>query len=327
MSVAYEDYYAILGVKRGASGDEIQSAYRRKARELHPDVNPDPEAEERFKKVNEAYEVLKDADKRRLYDQLGSNWRAGQEFRAPPGFEGVRFHTGGAQGAAGFSDFFEAIFGQQAARAGGGAYGRGAGFDTRAQGPPMARPGRDREAEITVSLEDVYRGVQKQITLKFAERGPYGAPVPETKSYNVRLPRGAKEGTVIRLAGQGEPGKGGGADGSLLLHVRLAEHAVFRVEDHDLVVSLRVTPWEAALGAKVPIDTLDGALRLSLPAGVRTGQRLRLRGKGLYTGDGEERGMLYAEVAIEVPRDLSDEERRLFEELAQVSSFDPRSSG
>ena len=333
MGVRYEDYYARLGVARGASQEEIQKAFRRRARELHPDVNPDPEAEEAFKALNEAYEVLKDPERRRMYDRLGADLKAGQEFRPPPGFEA--FGGGGPGGpGGGFSSLFDILAGLT----GGGGVG-GAGMNPGAGWPPSGgsaqqqhraagpRAGRDREAEITVSLEDVYSLAQKQITLRFGDG--------HTRAYHVRIPPGATEGTAIRLQGQGEPGRGGGPQGALLLRLHIAPHERFEIDGHDLRCELRVAPWEAALGARVPVETLDGVVWLRLPAGTSSGQRLRLRGKGLRKGSEREgRGDLLAELQIVVPQAADEEQRAMWAALAasyggqqEEGGFDPRGGG
>lgn len=342
MGVEYEDYYSVLGVDRDASQDEIQKAYKKKAKKYHPDVNDDPEAEDMFKKVNEAYQVLKDPEKRRRYDQMGQNWNAGQEVDPPPGWENVNINFGGGRGgggagagfedifgggrggrgqAEGFSDFFNMFFGQEF---GGGGRGGAAGARARqgGRGQRGRRKGRTHRAEITVSLEDVYHGRERTVAVPVIKISG-GQRVRERKTYKVKIPKGTTEGSKIRLAGQGDEGSGGGQAGDLLLKIHIADHPVFDVDGHDLRTELAVTPWEAALGAKVQVPTVDGEVSVSVPAGTPSGRKLRLRGKGLPTGDGEH-GDLYAELSIEVPDELTDEERELFERLSEVSDFDPR---
>lgn len=329
MAVKFHDYYETLGVSRTASQEEIQKAYRKLARKYHPDVNKEKGAEEKFKQITEAYEVLKDPEKRKKYDTLGPNWQEGQDFTPPPGWEGGHFEFrtypggtgefdfGGFQRGGGFSDFFEMLFGE--------------GFRRGARGPGGAGPGarewtirgQDQEAEITVSLEDVYRGTTKTITLQTLEAGPDGTLRPKAKQYEVRIPAGVTEGSRIRLAGQGGAGSGGGPPGDLFLRVRITPHPTFQREDHNLLVTVPVAPWEAALGAKVDVPTLDGAVKMTIPPGTQGGQRFRLRGKGLPRERGE-RGDLYATVQITVPKTLTAEERDLFQKLAKSSSFDPR---
>ena len=316
MAVKFQDYYETLGVDRGASQEQIQTAYRKLARKLHPDVNKSPDAEEKFKRLNEASEVLKDPDKRRRYDSLGENWQAGQEFSPPPGWEffgsrpgagrGFRFDmTGGdfeESPFSGFSDFFEILFGGQP-------NGRGrAGRSGRAAWP-RATPGEDQEAEIAISLEEAHRGVRKTLTL---EGG---------KTLEVNIPAGTTDGHRLRLRGQG--GGGGAQAGDLYLRVRLAPHPLFRFDGQDLEVEVPVTPWEAALGSRIEVPLLEGKATLKLAAGARSGQRLRLRSKGLARRGGGP-GDLYAVIRIVVPGSLSTRERELFEELSRVSSFKPR---
>ena len=319
----YQDYYKTLGVARDASVEEIQRAYRKLARQLHPDVNKAPDAEQRFKALNEAYEVLKDAEKRRRYDELGSNWRAGEEFTPPPGWEGVRYGFGGRDVdfedlAGGFSSFFEALFG------GGGPLGAGGFGATRGGRAPRPRRGATQEVEVTLSLEDLVQGGHKEFVLESQSVGPTGRPATARRTYSLGIPPGTREGTTIRLAGQGATGDPGGAPGDLLLHVRIAPHPRLRVEGaDDLAVDVAVAPWEAALGARVSLPLLEGEATLSVPPGTSSGARLRLRGQGLPRRDGS-RGDLLAVVQIAVPRSLSAEERELFERLARISTFQPR---
>jgi curved DNA-binding protein len=306
LAVDYRDYYEALGVPRGASDEEIRSAYRRLAREYHPDVNKDSGADDRFKEISEAYEVLRDPEKRAKYDQLGENWKAGEDVsgasgfggRAPGGFGDVRMDFGDG---AGFSDLFESLFGGRRA----GARGGGTGFDG------FSMRGGDAEATLEISLEEAARGGKKKISLA------------DGRDFEVRIPPGVRDGQKIRLAGQGGEGAGGGPAGDLYLRVRIKPHPRFRREDDDLVVEVPVAPWEAALGATVPVPTLDGRAKVKVPAGSSSGRRLRLRGEGM-PGPGGRKGDLYASVRIVVPKRLEKRERELFEELAAVSRFDPR---
>ncbi|UJA19948.1 DnaJ domain-containing protein [Thermoleophilia bacterium SCSIO 60948] len=300
MAVGYRDYYEALGVPREASADDVRAAYRRLARTYHPDVNSDPDAEDRFKEVSEAYEVLRDPEKRERYDRLGANWRAGDDVSGTSGFGGfgdgasyrdVGFDFGGAD----FSDFFESFFSRRG-RGGGGASGFD-GYSTR---------GADQEATLELTLEEAARGGSRKLTLG------------DGRSYDVRIPAGVRDGQLIRLAGEGTQGPGTGPAGDLLLRVRLKPHPRFRREGDDLHLELPVTPSEAALGTTVEVPTLDGVAKLRLPAGSSSGRRLRLRGEGMPGGD------LYANVSVKVPRDPSRDEQRIFEELASVSSFNPR---
>jgi curved DNA-binding protein len=309
MAVAYKDYYAILGVPRTATADEIRKAHRKLDRKHHPDLNPgDKEAEEKFKEIQEAYEVLSDPEKRQRYDRLGANWKAGAEFRPPPEWEEAAAEAGEPEDAfdgdhfGGFSDFFETLF--HSRRSGSRA---GAGFRMR---------GRDVEAEVPITLEEAHRGTTRSLSLSTGESGQ--------KTLEVTIPAGVRAGTILRLAGQGGPGVGGGPPGDLLVHIRLQPHPRFTVEGaDDLVMELPVAPWEAVLGARVPVETLDGRVELTIPPGSQSGQRLRLRGQGLRRRDGG-RGDLYVRLKVVVPTRPSPEERELFRRLAEVSSFRPR---
>jgi curved DNA-binding protein len=310
MPVAYEDYYEALGVSREASEDEIRRAYRSLARRYHPDVNKDPGAEDRFKQISEAYEVLRDPEKRERYDRLGASWRSGQDVSADPGFE-QGFQAGNGFGDIGFdlggdrfSDFFEGFFGRRGAR-GARTTGRPGfeGFTIR---------GSDQEATLELALEEAARGGKRWISLG------------DGRSIEVDIPRGVRDGQRIRLAGEGGRSTGGGAAGDLYLRVRLKPHPRFRVEGRDLYADLPVAPWEAALGAEVPMPTLDGDARVKVPPGSSTGRRLRLRGQGLPGTGSSKAGDLYAIVTIRVPKKLTKRERELFERLASVSKFNPR---
>lgn len=307
MAVKFKDYYETLGVPRGATPEEVQRAYRQKARKLHPDVNKAADAEARFKEVTEAYEVLGDPDKRQRYDQLGANWRGGEEFTPPPGWENVQFDfdLGGSDGLGGFSDFFSMLFGE----AGGGFAGR----SSRGRRTAARHRGVDQEVELPLALEEVAAASTKAVQLE----GPDGR-----KHYDVKLPTGLIEGSRIRLSGQGGRGAGGAPDGDLYLIVRLLPHPRFEVHDHDLRTAVVVTPWEAALGAEVLLLTLTGSVALRVPAGSSSGQTLRLRGQGLPRSAGE-RGDLLAVVRIAVPATLSPRERELFEQLGRASEFRP----
>jgi curved DNA-binding protein len=313
MAVGFRDYYDVLGVDRNASEDEIRRVYRRLARENHPDINKEPGAEDRFKEISEAYEVLRDPEKRERYDRLGPNWRAGQDVSDAPGYE--QYARGGFDdvhvefGDGDFSDFFEGLFGGRARGRGGGRTrarrGGGAeGFDG------FAMRGSDQEATLELSLEEAFAGGKRRITLG------------DGRDYEVTIPPGVRDGQRIRLAGQGLPGAGG-PPGDLYLRVRITPHPRFRVEGRDLYLDLPVAPWEAALGATVPVPTLEGQAKVRVGAGSSSGRKLRLRGQGMPGPDGR-RGDLYAVVMIMVPKRLTDDERRLFEQLASVSSFDPR---
>ncbi len=311
MAVSYKDYYKLLGVEREAKAEEISKAYKKLARKYHPDLNPgDKQAEEKFKEINEAYEVLKDLEKRKLYDQLGPNWQHGQQFQGEPGYENVHFTFNGKSfDGSGFSDFFETLFG--GAAAGGG---RGANFGPDPFGGFSSRPrrGRDVEAELPLSLEEASSGGRRTVTLQMPQ-GP--------KTLEVNVPAGIREGAKLRLAGQGDPAPGG-TPGDLFLRVRYLPHPQFKVEGENLHCDVALAPWEAVLGAKVAVPTLEGQVELNIPAGSSSGRKFRLRGKGL--GSGVNRGDLLARVMIKVPAQLSAEERELWQKLADVSSFKAR---
>jgi curved DNA-binding protein len=317
MAVQFRDYYETLGVPKTASENEIRSAFRKLARKYHPDVAKDKKAaEEKFKEINEAYEVLSDPEKRKKYDQLGADWNQPGGFQPPPGWGpgrpggghqqwqwssgdngGVEFEFGGT----GFSDFFEAFFG--------GGRGRSAfgGFGGR---EATAERGPDVEADIMVTLEEALQGSTRTVSLRRA-----GSNKVET--YQVKIPRGVHEGQRIRLAGQGEAGVRGGKSGDLFLRVRLARHPDFSVEGSDLVHEIKIVPWQAVLGAELVVPTLEGSVRLKVPSGTQGGQRFRLRERGLPGASGK-RGDLYVDVQIDVPKKLTEREREIWSELAKL---------
>ena len=318
MSVKFEDYYQTLGVKRDASQAEIQKAFRALARKYHPDVNKEPEADKKFKAVSEAYEVLKDTEKRKKYDELGANWKAGQDFRPPPGFEGFEYRTSGGQGGfrgspGGFSDFFEMFFNQtggqgnihdlfeQASQRGG-----------RQGGARRPQQPRQVEAEVSISLADAYHGGSRSIALQDPQSG-------SSRSLDVKIPKGVTSGSKIRLGGAAPGG------GDLILKIHIAPDPRFTVHGHNLEVDLPVSPWEAALGAKVPLQTLSGEVTLTVPSGAQSGQKMRLRDRGLPKDkSGSAHGDLIARLNIVVPKTLSDDERSLLEQLRDKSGFNPR---
>ena len=316
MAVQFRDYYETLGVAKTASEDEIRSAFRKLARKYHPDVAKDKKAaEEKFKQINEAYEVLSDPEKRKKYDELGANWNQPGGFQPPPGWTGgapgggfrqyqwggdgggVEFEFGGT----GFSDFFEAFFG--------GGRGRSAfgGFGGR---PATAERGSDVEADILVTLEEALRGSIRAVSLRRS-----GSNKVET--YQVKIPRGVHEGQRIRLAGQGEAGARGGQSGDLFLRVRLAKHPDFSIEGSDLIHELKIAAWQAVLGTELKVPTLEGNVRLKIPQGTQSGQRFRLRERGL-PGISGTRGDLYVEVQIQVPKKITERERQLWSELEKL---------
>ena len=308
MAIASKDYYQILGVSKTATEDEIRKEYRGLARKHHPDLNPGNKAsEDKFKEINEAYEVLSDSAKRLKYDQIGSNSHAGEDFRPPPGWTNGRAGThngnggfGQEHGAEDFSDMFEGLFGGRR-----GARG----------GPTFRIKGDDINATMLLTLEEAHRGVVRTIKLEGADG--------KIKSLEVTIPPGVRDGSVIRLAGQGDPGTDGSPAGDLYLHVNMEAHHLFQLLGDDVQVELPIAPWEAVLGAKVNVPTLDRAVEMTIPAGSQAGQRLRLRQQGLKKRGGG-RGDEYVKLKIVVPSSPTAREKELFEHLAAESRFNPR---
>jgi len=325
LNMEFQDYYKILGISKDASQKEIQRAYRKLARKYHPDVNKEKTAEKKFMQINEANEVLKDPEKRKLYDTYGKDWQqAGsqpphwdrQGFSHGTGQEGFSqtFHFGGngaSRDTEGFSDFFESFFG-------GGAANRHTrssyGFDM---------PGRSTEAEISVSLADVCHGATKAISFQTYEADGIGQMRPVTKTLNVKIPKGITNGTVMRLAGQGDKGVGRGASGDLLLQVNIAPDPRFQVDGHNLHTIVPISPWEAALGGRVNVQTVDGVVTLSIPKGSQNGNKLRIRGKGIPKRNGGA-GDIIVQLEIIMPDQLTNEEEKLLRELSTKSKFNPR---
>ena len=306
----FRDYYQTLGVAREAPADDVKKAYRKLARKYHPDVSKEPDAEKRMKEVNEAYEVLSDPEKRAAYDQLGKNYQPGQDFRPPPGWDaGFEFSEHGRSGAeaAEFSDFFAEIFGRmgRGPRRGGGAHAQG----------------NDHHARILLDLEDAFSGATRQITLRAPKLDGQGRVTLEEHTLEVRIPKGIREGQVIRLAGQGEPGFGDGKPGDLLLEVQFKPHARLRTDGRDLLLTLPVAPWEAALGAVVRVEVPGGALDVRIPAGAQTGRQLRVRGKGLPA---DPPGDLLLDIRIVAPPATTPKAKELYETMAREMPFDPR---
>lgn len=288
----YHDYYKILGVDRGAAAEEIKQAYRKRARKYHPDVSKEADAEERFKEIGEAYEVLKDPEKRASYDQLGANWKAGQDFTPPPGFGGFRGFSEGFGSEDPFSDFFQSLFG-------GGRHERGG-----------VRRGSDQSIRVTVGLQEAFSGSERSIRLT------------DARALKVKIPAGVVSGQRIRLTGQGGIGANG-ANGDLYLQIDIAEHPWFDVEGRDVRLELPLTPWESALGAVVQVPTLGGVVDLTIPAGAESGQKLRLRGRGLPSAKGSA-GDQYIVLKVIAPEPANDADRALYEKMAEQMPTDPR---
>lgn len=322
MSVEYKDYYQVLDVSRTASQEEIAKAYKKLARKYHPDLNQDNKeaAEEKFKEINEAYEVLRDEEKRRMYDQLGSNWQHGQQFQGAPGFEQYNFDFGqGGQtfssGGSGFSDFFDLLFGGLGGGERSGAqrhFGADpfAGFAGFAGGRGRhGTRGQDVEANVTITLEEAYRGGRKTVTVQ----GPGGQ-----RTLDFSIPAGIREGARIRLSGQGEPGLGEGKPGDLYLRVQFASHPQFKVDGNDIIYDLYLPPWQAALGMKVRVPTLDGEVDVNIQPGTSSDRKLRLRGRGLGGGPNKNKGDQLIRVNIRMPEKMTEKQKQAWIELGNA---------
>ena len=322
MPVKFRDYYEILGVPRAAKEDEIKKAYRKLARKYHPDLNPNnKQSEERFKEIQEAYEVLGDSEKRRKYDQLGANWKNGADFTPPPnwggagpggGFHGTinmedLFGRAGQQRGSAFSDFFEALFGGMGGMGGMGGTGEPETGRRSRTGGRTSRAA-ESETELALPLEDMHRGTTRKLTVRLGNA---------EKTIDVRIPPGARDDSQIRIPGGGPNG------GDLYVRLRMEPHSKFNVKADDTEVEVALAPWEAALGANIEVPTLEGTAEIRVPPGVASGQRLRLRGQGLNVRGGG-RGDHFVRLKIVVPKDLSEAERKLFQELSRVSHFRPR---
>lgn len=318
----FKDYYKVLGVSEKATPEEIKKAYRKLARKYHPDVSKDPEAEVKFKDVGEAYEVLKDPDKRAEYDQLRQYGARGDgSFEPPPGWQSRSPFGGGGYTEADaeqFSDFFEQMFGGGGRRRGRGPSGFGFGG-----GGGMRMRGEDVHARLALFLEEAYHGCEKKVQFDVTEADDYGRLIPRRKTLNVKIPPGMREGQHIRLKGQGSPGIGGGENGDLFIEVELAPHPLFTVDGKDIILTLPVAPWEAALGARVQVPTLAGKVNLKIPAGATGGQKLRLKGKGL---PGKPAGDQIVVLQVAMPKGHSEKAEQLYQQLAEEErEFNPRS--
>lgn len=349
MSVKFQDYYKTLDVERDATPEQISKAYRKLARKYHPDVNKAKGAEDKFKQLNEAHEVLKNPESRKRYDALGENWKAGQQFTPPPDFEDLLRGFGGAGGFSGnfsggpgngtqfdsrragrgpgsgpgsgpggglggFSDFFNMLFGDARGQADGGQP-----FMRRSS---SGRDGANVEATLGVTLEDVYRGASKPISLDLAVPQADGSQTVETKVLQVKIPPGVVDGKTIRLTGQGGKGFSGGKDGDLLLKLKFFPHPIFWTDANTVYTRINLSPWEAILGATVPVTTLDGQISLRIPPGAQAGQSLRIKGKGMRTNK-TDRADMFVQIGIVVPKSVTESEKELFEKLKRESSFEP----
>jgi curved DNA-binding protein len=312
MAYTYKDYYKILEVSRDATEDQLRKAYRKLARKYHPDLNPNNKpAEEKFKEINEAYEVLSNSEKRKQYDNLGTDWQHGQEFNVPPGharyggadFETKDFHFGGT----GFSDFFESLFG-------------GSRFTHEGHGPfnraEYSERGQDVEGDLMITLDEAFRGSTRSVSVQ--RNG-------NRETYRVQIPAGVEPGFRVRLGGKGEAGHGGGQSGDLYLKIHVAPHPYLKLEENNLIYDLDLAPWEAVLGSSVTISTPDQTLKVKIPPGTQNGHRLRLRGQG-FKALKKERGDLIVHIHIEVPAEVTATEKKLWEDLQKASKFNPRES-
>jgi curved DNA-binding protein len=303
----YKDYYKILGLERSASEADIKKAYRKLARKYHPDVSKEKNAEKRFKEVNEANAVLSDPTKRKAYDELGSHWQAGEQFRAPPGWREFTggpgqggFRDGaGTPGRDAFSDFFEALFGG----------GFSAGQARQARGRGFSARGPDQQGVLKVSLEEAFSGARRSVRLA------------DGRQLDVRIPAGVREGSRIRLSGQGGEGTGGAGAGDLYLEIQIEPHRLFRVEERDVLLDVPIAPWEAALGAKVTVPTLGGHVEISVPPGSQSGRKLRLRGRGLPA---DPPGDQYCILQITTPPAHTEAERETYQRMQREFEFNPR---
>jgi curved DNA-binding protein len=307
----YKDYYQILGVDRSANEAEIKKAYRKLAGKYHPDKPSGDEA--KFKDISEAYEVLGDKEKRAMYDQFGSNYKNGQHFEPPPGFEQMFGGGFGGGQAGGFSDFFESLFRGQGGFGGGG-FGGGFG------GQRYAQKGEDQVVKVFVTLEEAVNGNERTLNLQVPQADARGQVQHRNKQIKVKIPPGIKQGQRIRLSGQGAPGFGGGPNGDLYLEIDLQAHPLYKVKDEDVVLDLPLTPWEAALGTKVQVPTLKGKVNLSIPAGSQSGTKLRIKGRGLGKTPGDQ----YVVVQIHTPPAQTDEVKAFYQKMAEELPFNPR---
>lgn len=332
----YQDYYKILGVDKSASESDIKKAYRKLARKYHPDVSKEPNAEEEFKKVNEAYEVLRDKEKRAAYDQLGHNWKAGQDFRPPPGWENIFSGGGGFQqtrGSAkeqtfgGFSDFFESLFGGSGRGGFGGGFGRsfseGEDYQRAYQShrAPHGQKGEDITASLSVDIEDAYHGATKTINLRVPAKNEYGHMEMKLTSLNVKIPKGVLPGKKIRLKGKGGSAIGAAEPGDLYLEIHYNKSSKYHLEGKDIFYNLPITPWEAALGTTIPVETIAGKMNVKIPPNSQSGKKLRMKEKGM---PGPIPGDFYYQLQIMNPPITTDDDREIYETMAKKFNYNPR---
>lgn len=301
----YKDYYNTLGIDRDATQDQVKQAYRRLARKYHPDVSKEANAEEQFKAVGEAYEVLKDPEKRAAYDQLGNQWQAGQEFRPPPGWD-AGFEFSGDDASV-FSDFFESLFGRTNVR-----QGRPAGFSAR---------GRDHHAKVMIDVEDAYSGATRQISLHAPHVDSSGHVITQERTLNVKIPKGVKQGQHIRLSGQGDPGMGQGQAGDLYLGVEFRPHPLYKIKGADIYIDVPVAPWELALGAQIRVPTPTGKVDVNVPPSSPPSSKLRLAGRGI---PGQNKGDLFVVLQVVLPPAGTDKERKVYRDMQRELAFNPR---
>ena len=329
MAVEFKDYYQVLGVTPKATDEEIKKAFRTLARKYHPDVAKDKKsAEEKFNEIKEANEVLSNPESRRTFDHLGADWKTGAQARPAPGRAGGQSTGHATRGGGnefqfegtGFSDFFEQFFGGRAGQSRGGSPFDPQGFSGGEEEPLAALRGQDIQGDILITLDEVLKGAMRAISVR---RNHARTGREETQTYQVRIPKGVQAGQTIRVAGKGGEGSNGGGAGDIYLRVRFAQHPDWQVRGADLMGHLELAPWEAVLGATVPVPTLEGSISVKVPAGFQQGQKLRVRGKGLPAG-GAKRGDLYVEASIQVPPRISKEDELLWEKLAAQSTFNPR---
>lgn len=309
----YKDYYQVMGLSRDANQDEIKRAYRKLARKYHPDVSKEADAEAKFKELGEAYEVLKDPEKRAAYNQLGANWKTGQDFKPPPNWdEGFEFKGGGFTGgdASDFSDFFEQLFGR-------------AGFhnaDTERHFGERLR-GQDSHAKILIDLEDSYHGATRTVSISTPEMNANGQLQVKHRNLNIKIPKGVTPGQHIKLKGQGNPALGSGQAGDLFLEIAFNNHPLYRVSETDVYLDLPITPWEAALGAKIKIPTPEGKVDLKIPPNSKQGSKLRLAGRGL---PGKVSGDFFVMLQIVLPPANTEQEKAIYQNMQQTLDFNPR---